>query len=170
MNKKLYRSRRDRKLFGVCGGLAEWLNVDATLVRVLTVITILFTGVPLFLYFVLALVVPKEPLPYGPYGPYGHNSGNPYGQGYDYQGYNNGAGYTGPNNYGTQGNNYGTQGSHGQRNTYGQSYNNNQSGSYGTNRTSSELDSMMEDIEKKAMKNEIENLREQLARYEKGDK
>lgn len=165
MNKKLYRSRRDRKLFGVCGGVAEWLNVDATLVRVLTVLTVIFTGVPLFIYFVLALVVPKEPLPYGPYGPYGFNNGaNPYGQAYDYQGYNGGTGYTGGNAYGTQGNNH-----YGQRNTYGQQCNN-QTAGYGSNRTSSEFDSMMEDIEKKAMKNEIEQLREQLAKYEKGDK
>ena len=33
--KKLYRSRRDKKLFGLCGGLAEMLNVDATLLRIL---------------------------------------------------------------------------------------------------------------------------------------
>lgn len=40
--KKLYRSRKDRKIAGVCGGIAEYFNIDSTLVRLLAVITIFF--------------------------------------------------------------------------------------------------------------------------------
>jgi phage shock protein PspC (stress-responsive transcriptional regulator) len=55
--RKLYRSRRDRVLAGVCGGLAEYFDVDPTLVRVLTVIAAVFSGAGLIAYIVLALVL-----------------------------------------------------------------------------------------------------------------
>ena len=42
--KKLYRSRRDKKLFGLCGGLAEMLNVDATLLRILLIVITVFSS------------------------------------------------------------------------------------------------------------------------------
>lgn len=60
--KKLYRSETDKMLAGVCGGLADYLNVNATLVRVSTVILSLLTsGFPiLIIYIVLAFVLPKE--------------------------------------------------------------------------------------------------------------
>jgi phage shock protein PspC (stress-responsive transcriptional regulator) len=58
--KKLERSRSNRLIGGVCGGLAEYLNMDPTLVRVLTVVLSLFTGVPVVIYLVLLLVVPEE--------------------------------------------------------------------------------------------------------------
>ena len=62
--KRLYRSRRERKLAGVCGGVAEYLEVDPTIVRVLyllgTIITGFFPGI--FIYFALALIMPEEPL------------------------------------------------------------------------------------------------------------
>lgn len=58
--KKLERSRSNRFIGGVCGGLAEYLNMDPTLVRVLTVVLSLFTGVPVVIYLVLLLVVPEE--------------------------------------------------------------------------------------------------------------
>ncbi len=59
---RLYRSRTDKKLFGVCGGIAQALEIDSTLVRLAVVLLIVFTGVPLLLYFLLALIMPKEPL------------------------------------------------------------------------------------------------------------
>lgn len=61
--KRLTRSRRDKKLFGVCGGIAEYFNLDATLVRIAFVVgTIASSGPPLVLiYLALAYVMPKEP-------------------------------------------------------------------------------------------------------------
>ncbi len=61
--RRLYRSRRDRALFGVAGGLAEYLDVDVSLVRVLWLVSIFFGGFTLLLYFVMAIVVPNEPDP-----------------------------------------------------------------------------------------------------------
>lgn len=59
---RLYRSRTDKKLFGVCGGIAQNLGVDSTLVRLAVVLLIVFTGIPLVLYFLMAVIMPKEPL------------------------------------------------------------------------------------------------------------
>ncbi|MBO7226999.1 MAG: PspC domain-containing protein [Bacteroidales bacterium] len=62
MLKKLYRSRTDRKICGVCGGLAEYLNVDATIVRLVCVVASILTAVilGLLLYFVAALIIPEK--------------------------------------------------------------------------------------------------------------
>jgi len=58
MEKKLYRSNKNRILFGVCGGLGKYFNIDPTIVRVIFVITI--GGLGFFAYIIMALVVPKE--------------------------------------------------------------------------------------------------------------
>ncbi|MDM5299566.1 PspC domain-containing protein [Bacillus pumilus] len=60
--KKLYRSASDRKIAGVVGGLAEYLKVDASLLRILTIILGFMTAfMPIFLvYFIWYLVVPEE--------------------------------------------------------------------------------------------------------------
>ena len=42
MAKKLYRSRTDRKIWGVCGGLAKYFDIDPTVVRVIAILTLLF--------------------------------------------------------------------------------------------------------------------------------
>ena len=60
MEKKLYRSRTDRKLLGVCGGLAKYWNIDPTIVRVIAVASILFGTLGIWIYIILALVVPAE--------------------------------------------------------------------------------------------------------------
>jgi len=57
MKKTLYKSRKDRFLFGVCGGLAEYFEVDPTLVRILTA-ALCTTG--LLLYIVAAVVMPER--------------------------------------------------------------------------------------------------------------
>jgi len=63
MERKLYRSRNDRMISGVCGGLAEYLSLDPTLVRVGVVLLALVSqGSIVIAYFVMALVVPEEPL------------------------------------------------------------------------------------------------------------
>ena len=63
MPKKLYRSRTNKSLSGVCGGLGEYLNVDPTLVRVLWVLLALFSaGFPgLIVYIIMACVIPEAP-------------------------------------------------------------------------------------------------------------
>jgi phage shock protein C len=60
-HKKLTRSRTDKKMFGVCGGIANYFGVSATFVRLMFVIaTLLGYGFPIILYLAMAIVVPKE--------------------------------------------------------------------------------------------------------------
>jgi phage shock protein C len=59
--RRLYRSRTDRKLAGVCGGLAQYFNIDAILMRVLFVVLALLGGPGLVIYLMLWIVVPEEP-------------------------------------------------------------------------------------------------------------
>ncbi|MCD6119318.1 PspC domain-containing protein [bacterium] len=63
--KKLYRSRKDKVIAGVCGGLADYLEVDPTLVRLIFIVVACINGVGLLLYFVMMIVVPKEKVEYG---------------------------------------------------------------------------------------------------------
>ncbi len=58
-NQRLTRSRRDRKIAGVCGGLAEYSGIDATLIRVLFVILALAGGPGLLVYLALWVILPK---------------------------------------------------------------------------------------------------------------
>jgi phage shock protein C len=64
--KKLYRSRTERWLAGVCGGLGEYFGVDPTLVRVLFVLFALTFGSGFLIYLVLWIVIPLEPEGPGP--------------------------------------------------------------------------------------------------------
>jgi phage shock protein C len=59
--RKLYRSRTDRKIAGVCGGLASYFNVDPTLIRVLFVVLAVVGGSGVILYLALWLIVPNQP-------------------------------------------------------------------------------------------------------------
>jgi phage shock protein PspC (stress-responsive transcriptional regulator) len=61
MEKKLYRSKTDKKVAGVCGGLAKYLGIDITVVRLICLLACLFTGIGLVAYIVAALVIPEEP-------------------------------------------------------------------------------------------------------------
>ncbi|MCR5254530.1 MAG: PspC domain-containing protein [Acetatifactor sp.] len=58
--KKLMRSTRDCKLFGVCGGLAEYFGVDSTVVRLIAVILVIFAGMSFWLYIIAALIMPVD--------------------------------------------------------------------------------------------------------------
>ena len=60
--KRLYRSQYDRKLAGICGGLAQYINIDPTLVRLLAVILFFVTGVfPFILGYIIAVfIIPNE--------------------------------------------------------------------------------------------------------------
>jgi phage shock protein C len=59
--RKLYRSKTDRKVAGICGGLAQYFNLDATLIRVLFVVLAVLGGSGLVIYLVMWIIVPKEP-------------------------------------------------------------------------------------------------------------
>lgn len=137
---KLYRSRRDKKITGLCGGLAEWLDVDSTLLRVLLVITAVFSGgTVIFLYFVISLIVPKEPW-------------DSFAMGHVddfYPGYRRPGPFSGPHSPGAP---------------YGSSYDR------GPWSNPSSLDEKLRDVERKAMQKEIDRLKEKLARYENNEK
>jgi phage shock protein C len=61
MEKKLYRSRADKKVAGVCAGLAKYLNIDVTLIRLIWALVVICGGAGLLAYLVCALVIPEEP-------------------------------------------------------------------------------------------------------------
>ena len=58
--KRLVKSRRDKILFGVCGGIAEYLNMDPTVVRILWAALSLLLGCGVMLYIVCALIMPYD--------------------------------------------------------------------------------------------------------------
>ncbi|NDI36729.1 PspC domain-containing protein [Chengkuizengella sediminis] len=124
----LYRSQTDKKLTGLCGGLAEYLNVDANLLRIILIITAVFTGgTVILLYFLISLVISKEPV----LQPSFQNQHTAYDH------------------------------SNVQQKSQAQPTTTYDSGS--------KIDDMMKDVEKKAMQQEIENLKSKLAKYEKGE-
>lgn len=61
--KRLYRSRNDRKILGVLGGFAEFFGLDPSLIRIFYVLVTFFTlGVPgIFMYLLMAFIIPLEP-------------------------------------------------------------------------------------------------------------
>ena len=61
MEKKLYKSKTNKKICGVCGGLAEYLEMDATIIRLILVLAVLFAGVGILAYIIAALVIPYKP-------------------------------------------------------------------------------------------------------------
>jgi phage shock protein C len=161
---KLYRSRTDRKLTGLCGGLAETLNMDSTLLRLIVAgATILSSGAVIPFYFLTALVVPKEPWTGGPFGAgpafdggpgFGHQFGQHFGSWKEWkkaEKYYRKAqrcGWAPP-----------------QQPSYDASFTSAQGAN--NHNEASNLDEMMKDIEKKAMWKEIEELRAKVAQYEK---
>jgi phage shock protein C len=141
---KLYRSRRDKKLTGLCGGLAEAMNVDVTLLRLLVVITTFFTGgTVIFVYFVAAIVIPKEP-------GFDQPPFDPYASSYGRQNYSGGAW------------NHHKSHNHHQAPQPTSKY-----ASYEASQPTNNIDEMMKDIEKKALQREVDELRAKVARFEK---
>jgi len=59
-NKRLYKSRVDKKICGVCGGIAEYFNIDPTLVRLAWVVAVLFFGTGLLAYIIAAIIMPEQ--------------------------------------------------------------------------------------------------------------
>lgn len=60
MDKKLYRSKKDRKLGGVCGGIAEWLNVDSTIIRIAFIFSAVWGGAGIIAYLLIYLIMPEN--------------------------------------------------------------------------------------------------------------
>lgn len=59
-NKRLYKIENGRKIFGVCGGLAEYFNIDPTIVRLVWVLLVFCAGTGVLAYFVAALIMPNK--------------------------------------------------------------------------------------------------------------
>ena len=61
MAKKLYRSRKDSMIAGVCGGIAEYFDIDSTLVRILAIIVVFLGGAGLIAYIIAWIIIPLNP-------------------------------------------------------------------------------------------------------------
>ena len=61
MNRRLYRCRQDQRIAGVAGGMAEYFDLDPSLVRILWILSVFLGGVGLLLYIAMAIIVPLEP-------------------------------------------------------------------------------------------------------------
>ena len=65
--KKLYRSKSDRKIAGVCSGIAKYFELDPSVIRLLWILLTVFGGQGLIAYIICALVLPDEPDGYTEY-------------------------------------------------------------------------------------------------------
>ena len=61
MEKKLFKSKSEKKLCGVCGGIAEYFNIDPTIVRLIWVLAVLFAGCGILAYIIAAFIMPEKP-------------------------------------------------------------------------------------------------------------
>ena len=57
---RIHKSSRDRKISGVCGGIAEWLGVDPTIIRIAWAVLACGWGTGILLYFICAFILPEE--------------------------------------------------------------------------------------------------------------
>ena len=60
MERKLYKSRYDKKVCGVCGGIAQFFNLDSTLVRLAWIIFTCLGGSGIIAYIIAAIIMPEE--------------------------------------------------------------------------------------------------------------
>ena len=63
MKKRIYRSRDERIIWGVCGGIAKYFDVDPTLIRIIAVLTLFCALTGILVYIILAIIIPLEPRP-----------------------------------------------------------------------------------------------------------
>ena len=61
MKKRLYKSNYEKVLVGVCGGIADYFDIDPTLVRLLWVILLMMGGSGILAYIIAAIIIPNEP-------------------------------------------------------------------------------------------------------------
>jgi len=59
--KKVYKSRTDIKIDGVCAGIAKYFNMDPTIIRLIWAAAILFAGTGIFAYIICMILIPREP-------------------------------------------------------------------------------------------------------------
>ncbi|MFC4303745.1 PspC domain-containing protein [Cohnella boryungensis] len=167
--RKLYRSTRDKKLFGVCGGLAEYLGVDATLLRILLIVIAVFSaGSVIIVYIIAGFVIPIAPS-YGGFG------AGPYDQGWrgqeqPFYGYNPGPGPAQGQSWPPNSAGYPGQQPRGFPPSGAARPGPAASAPPTTSRPSQGLDAMMEDIEKKSLQREIEELKARISKFEKQSK
>ena len=60
--KKLYRSRNDRVISGVCGGIGAYFDIDPVMIRIIAVLLLVFGGSGLLAYLIAILIIPLEPI------------------------------------------------------------------------------------------------------------
>jgi phage shock protein C len=75
MTNRLYRSRTNQMIAGVCGGLGEYLKIDATFIRIFSALLVLGSGVGVFLYVILWILIPYPPEEGSPVGGEAERSG-----------------------------------------------------------------------------------------------
>lgn len=61
MEKKLYRSRTNYMIAGICGGLGEYFGIDPTVIRLIFAITLLLGGASLIVYLIAWIIIPLSP-------------------------------------------------------------------------------------------------------------
>jgi len=61
MKKKLYRSKKDKMIAGVCGGIADYFDVDPTLVRLLMGLSVILGGAGVVAYIIAWIIIPQTP-------------------------------------------------------------------------------------------------------------
>ena len=61
MKKRIYRSRDERMIWGVSGGIAKYFDVDPTLIRIIAILTLFFACTGILIYIILAIIIPLEP-------------------------------------------------------------------------------------------------------------
>ena len=77
MNRRLYRSRNQRMLAGVCGGIAEYFNIDVTIVRLIWGLLSLLPLIGLLIYIISAIIIPERPFGYQDNEPFANGDGFP---------------------------------------------------------------------------------------------
>ena len=60
--KRIYRSRDEKMLAGVCGGVAEYMDMDPTIIRLLWAGSVIFAGFGIIMYILATIIVPIEPI------------------------------------------------------------------------------------------------------------
>lgn len=86
-SKRIYKSN-DKKICGVCGGIAEYLNTDSTVIRLIFALIFLFFGYGLAIYLVCAILFPQPPMPEGQYYDQQQYGADPNAQYYNNPGFN----------------------------------------------------------------------------------
>lgn len=82
MYKKLYRSVTDKMVGGVCGGLAEYFNIDPVIVRLIFVLAVIFGGSGIIAYIILWIIIPEKPYIITPFN---QTQAAPTGENPDYE-------------------------------------------------------------------------------------